>query len=441
MLMKEYRQLYSRILGYSFSWALSIISALIAGGLAFVSLLYVRDAELVLKSIPSILFFLHVIAIFMEDPKKGNMGHLFSFLKTTPLRKATIIRMNYVCKVINLDQMLLYAAFILVFLLCHVAWTDTLILFTRLFIMLFIAQTIEYVYIFYKEKFLYHFAFPVLLLVISLLVSNANQLQYHIQVIFSHYFDIILISGFVLTAIICPIIVSRLLVAKKNAVPATVIQLSRAISKISRIYVMPLQWRSLMGYQLLAYIRNIQILSKYALIASLTVAYSTFSYMLQENTNTSINFMVMAYIMSIYFFSEIRLNFLLEKHSLLRFFSVSTFVETRIVQSCGLLFVCLFGSIGFIYRYMLIDISIIVLAKSLLYLICCYLIGTRFRISSPPDSKIHRLKLVALYSALCLMALVLIYNFHIIIDVFIIIAFGWQANRKRNKREEITWRI
>lgn len=432
MFLRTYSRLYAKMLGDSFSWLLTIGSAVVFSVIVSLSLLFV-DAPLVLKVIPAILFFLNVIAIFMEDPSKGNMGQLFSFLKITPIPKWRIIGANYMCKTFGIDQLVLYGSLCVVFLCFQQEPFAVFMFFIRLFVLLFIAQTMEYAYVYYKEKFFYHFMLPVMLLIVSLVLSHSNRFDSQWLSFLEQYYDVAVLLLFALAILVCPIVTNKLLVAKKSTVPLLIIQISNLTAKLSHISLMTSHRKRLVSYQLRAYVRNIHILSKYSLITSLTVVYSTISYLMQGNANHANNLMIMAYIMSIYFFSEIKLHFLLEKHSLLRLFPVPAKVERRVIQSCGMLFVSFFGCIGLIYRYLLLDTSLSILLSSLLFLLCCYFISACMHIKIPPSTKKERFKLIGIYSVCCMVALVLFLRLDLLIGLLIVVLLGWYANSNQSK--------
>lgn len=103
------------------------------------------------------------------------------------------------------------------------------------------------------------------------------------------------------------VVVGKLLIKQNHGIPKWFINFSNALSRLSLCYMRSKYEKLLLQVQLKCYIRNHQILNKYLILISLTIAYSTIGHVLQSYDSTH-TLLTLAYLISIYFL--MRLEFL-----------------------------------------------------------------------------------------------------------------------------------
>lgn len=405
MFFMQYKKIYYKVTGDSVSVVFSIFTSLIFAVILWITLAY-NNGNLVLKVFPLGIFLIYVVASLMDQSGKGSGDILFSLFKITPLKTQNIIFGNYLCKVINRDQLFLSISFLVVLITYKLSIYNILMFFLRILLLLFISQVIEYFYLYYKSKFIYQFILPILLLLACFLASELIQSADGITLMNLQYLDITILILFIVSIFLCFMIVEKLLRINTDYIPFIIIKFSNILSKIICLPLPKLNFKVIVVTLLKSYLRNITILSKYFLLTALTVTYTTIGYFIQ-NATTKYNLFNIAYIMSIYFFSEIKLSLLLEKYTMFAHFPLSKRFEKIVVDFCGLIFYCLFGIIGLICKYALTDGFLFELLKSILFFIYCYFISLCFMTNNSILHNFKKFKVISFYSIICLIVMIL----------------------------------
>lgn len=432
--IRQYAKIYEKIFDAKFSWSSSFSASLFFCIIISVMLYYVKT-DLVLEILPVAIFVLHLIGVLIDGQARGGMENLISLLAMTPLKTPVIIMTNYVCRAFSAEQFVFYASLTLLFICFKLSIIAILLFFVRTFILLFVVQTIEYLYCLFRDTFLYRFIYPVCVLMISLMLTEFLQLNISLPYTLAAHYNVIyslLLSASIVTN---SVVVGKLLIKQNHGIPKWFINFSNALSRLSLCYMRSKYEKLLLQVQLKCYIRNHQILNKYLILISLTIAYSTIGHVLQSYDSTH-TLLTLAYLISIYFFNEIRVPLVLERHSVFDHVAVSPLEQKRAIDGCYLLFHLLFGTIGLVSKFLFMQSSALDFMNSLLLLVCTYYISLYMRIDGQNPSKIHRFKLVAYYGMYCLLSLLLISILNVMLSIILTLSFVLITRRRIYRKEE-----
>lgn len=415
MLFIKYNEIYKNITGEKFSLKFSLCTAVFFSFMLSI-LLFLLDDFSVLRFFPLIVFLINLIAIFIDESEKGNMVHLFSLLSITPIKKTKIMIYNYLCKFFSNDQLIFYLFLSIVLVIFKIKPNEFFAFYVRIFILLFIVQSIEYAYLVYKKRFVQQFIFPILILILSLFLSKGKHYFSVLSLFENNNFDVIIVLAFVLSFIASPFIVEKLLVINKKNVPLSAILFSNYFSRIGKFLPCNSNVKVIIETQLKIYLRDSEILYKYMITISLVVAYSTIGHIIQAESG-KYNLITMAYLIGIYFFSEIKIPLILEKRSLFQLMPITQEKERFIIDLCGFLLFMFFGILGLTYRALLLNLIFVDLYKSYLFLSFSFLISVHFKQDKERNDKLNNLKLFAKYGIINLLGVM----FFVRLNMYILI--------------------
>jgi len=422
MNLQTYGQIYVRFDRHERATLMTgLYTAVFFAGLLFAGLAFFKEhTQAVLSVFHLILLFLYGIVALINDGKDSPLYRLVAFFRNTPVRAERIVFLTYLRKAWNMEQLLLYAGLTGVLLYHEAGMLDIALFLLQIQAIVMITQVMEYLVLLLKQKLV--FQFLVQLLVVLLLViafqtdffRDAKQLIGMVEAGFLPIALLALAAGSLAAAV--PLM-NRLLAGTMPNVPRWIVFFSRLLSLSAHLLFFHPVLRSTVRILILRYLRDLEVLIKHLTLAVMMLVFSTISFLINETQGYEL-LLTLTWLLSLYFFAEVRLKRLLDRGSHLSFFPLPPRVEKIAVDLAGgllFLFVC---TLVLIFQSFSFHVPKLYILHSLCALVIFYLLSVAIEIPSELTSK-RRLLLQVAYGALCLTVVLL---FRLVNDWFVILA-------------------
>ncbi|WP_031405750.1 hypothetical protein [Geobacillus vulcani] len=390
MLIKQYFMIYTKLVEGHVNKLLSWGTAALFGGVLAV-LLHMFQVDIVLKIVPLAIFLLHIISIFMNGNQRESIEALFVFLKKTPIHPFKIVILNGLCKLFNRDKMRFYFLNFIVLVIIQTPLLLMALYFFRILSLIFVSQVIEYISYLVKRRYFWRFLIPIIFLVVLFFTENEKPYFFNFHyyaVCFSQtrLYDSIILLSVAISLVAAPVFVNKLLIVKKPDLPIGIRRLSNVISRLSYIAVFNPQLQNIIKTSIKIYIRDQSVLLKYWTITVLSIVYSWGSYVVQ-GANDEISSFYLVFMMSCYFFYEVRMLGLFRSNSIVDHFPVPNqqkIMSDDFVAGC---FNILFSWFALVVYCIFCEVHLSLMFTNMIISIFLYSISLYFKAQKSPTKK------------------------------------------------------
>ncbi len=428
MFFFNYRKIYSRFTDMDenkfWSFMTTTFFCVILASLLF----FLKNDVLVLKIFPLFVFSLLIIEIFARDSNK-NISSFLYFLKSTPLSSIKITFYNYFSRLLCFEEVLLYIGTLILLTIYGISFNLIFLFIFRIALLIFLAQTLEYVIYFIKGKYVSQLVFPIILLcIVFMLNQNSNIPGFLTEFIniFIYYYDYIFIGIFCLSIFIAPFIVKILINNQQIKIPVLIISFSNISSKSIRFILSFNKVLSkIVEINMKIYIRSSDVLFKYLIIITMSITYSSISYAFQGSDPNISNFNL-TLMLSIYFFNQIRVGKVLETNNKFNDrFPISSYYKRLSIDIIECLFNITFVFLALSYHVFLFKIEFSNVFHNLFIYLIFYVICLNFNIKFNLTKK-EKIYLSIKYSLICLFVGVILTQFSFSkMGLFLIFVLIW----------------
>ncbi|WP_027410274.1 hypothetical protein [Anoxybacteroides tepidamans] len=426
MLIKQYFMIYTKLVEGHVNKLLSWGTAVLFGGI-FAVLFYMFQVDIVLKAVPLAIFLLHIISIFMNGNQRESIEALFVFLQKTPIHPFKIVILNGLCKLFNQDKMRFYFFNFIVLVIFKVPALLIALYFFRILSLIFISQMVEYIVYIAKRRYFWHFLIPIIFLFFLLFLENEKPYFLNFHYYAAHFsqtrlYDSIILLSVAISLVAAPVFVNKLLIVKKPDLPIGIRRLSNVISRLSYIAVFNPQLQNIIKTSIKIYIRDQSVLLKYWTITVLSIVYSWGSYAVQ-GANDEISSFYLVFMMSCYFFYEVRMLRLFRSNSIADRFPVPNRQKTMSDDFVAGCLNILFSWFALVVYCIFFKIHLSVMLANMIISIFLYNISLYFKAQKSPAKKYVIFSYVK-YIILSLFLGLILLHAGILLSILALVVFG-----------------
>ena len=356
---------------------------------SFVLFFLVKNTENYVYFFSLFVFFLYMIPALLNDPYTSKLGKLLSFIKYYPYDIKKFIFLHFIYRTFNIEQLFTYLFFIGVLFLNGESIYMVFYFFLYIFLAIFLTQLFEYISYYVKQSPKHQFLTQIFIVCLIFIIMQI-QTTYSFVLFYNHfireYIGAFLIIIVIIMTFLSYYTLMKFLTVKRNIIFDGII--TKLIYKIiysfiyfftNFIFKKKIN-SSLVLWLIKGYLRDSSIIIKFGMVMLTSIIVSLISFT-GDSFEGYEKFSKLAWLLGLFFFSEFRLNNILNKSKLLDFIPVPLKKFTYATDISGAILYIIFSILIFIVHSLIVGGSFIYFLSNVMFSFVFYLLGLCFKVS------------------------------------------------------------